>query len=306
MIKYVLLLLGAFVAFQACEKAEPLPDNPFDKVDYGDTTTTEFPIEVNSISYLQQRVFGASCALPGCHDGNFEPDFRTIQSSYSTLVYHPIVKNDADSSFEFRVVPFDTTNSVLYERITNCCFVNQNDRMPQDNIGSKLPDEDIAAVAAWIMGGAKDMFGNEPQLPDKAPRVEYFLAANSTFDEQYTNNRLDGVRFNPVLLPNNTDIAMVFVLSDDQTAIGDLQVNQLKVSTAIDDFSAATTYNATFLSVPQGDFWIVYFNTSAHTAGVTNYMRYYVNDGEQTFDTEFPSNDLPEVYKTFVAFQVLP
>ncbi|MBK7268515.1 MAG: hypothetical protein IPI07_03030, partial [Flavobacteriales bacterium] len=33
--------------------------------------------------------------MSGCHDGTFEPEFRTIASAYNSLVYHPVIANDA-------------------------------------------------------------------------------------------------------------------------------------------------------------------------------------------------------------------
>ena len=45
-------------------------------------------------------------------DGSFRPDFRT-PDSYSTLVYHRIIKNNAEESFEYRVIPGNKEESVL-------------------------------------------------------------------------------------------------------------------------------------------------------------------------------------------------
>lgn len=113
-----------------------------------------------SIVGIYQFIFSKHCDVRGCHDGTFEPNFTTIQSSYYTLVFHPIVKNNRKKSFNYRVVPYDTSNSVLYERITNCCFVNDGDRMPQLNNKEKLSDSEIACVGKWIMNGAKNIDGN--------------------------------------------------------------------------------------------------------------------------------------------------
>lgn len=111
---------------------------------------------------VYQFIFSESCNLNGCHDGSFEPDFSTPASAYQTLLYHPIIKNNKDSAYRFRVVPFDTSASVLYARVSQCCFVNQDDRMPQHTIGEALPEVQIQRIAAWIMNGAPDMFGHVP------------------------------------------------------------------------------------------------------------------------------------------------
>ena len=119
---------------------------------------------VNPYSFLgiHQNILSDDCGMAGCHDGAFEPDFRTIESAYNTLVWHPIIKNNQAGSFKFRVIPFDTAHSVMYERITNCCFVNKDDRMPQQDIGIPLSDEKIAAIGKWIIEGAKNSYGEIP------------------------------------------------------------------------------------------------------------------------------------------------
>src|ERR1035437_6295213 len=95
-----------------------------------------------SLYMVHSKVLSVSCALPACHDGSFEPDFRTIESAFNTLVYHPVIKNNSPQSFKYRVVPHQPANSVLYERITNCCFVNSNDRMPF-TVGDTLSGSEI-------------------------------------------------------------------------------------------------------------------------------------------------------------------
>ena len=57
------------------------------------------------------------CANSGCHDGSFEPDFRTIESSYNTLVYQPVIKNNPDGNYQFRVKAGNIDESVLYARL---------------------------------------------------------------------------------------------------------------------------------------------------------------------------------------------
>ena len=145
---FILGILSSILVFTitSCKKDEVVPENPFDKIDYGDDTPNPDTLNSITLAGLHRNLFVTKCAVPGCHDGNFEPDFRTVQSSYSTLVYAPIIKNNDANEFTYRVIPYDTANSVLYERITNCCFVNADDRMPQDNIGTGLPQADIDKV----------------------------------------------------------------------------------------------------------------------------------------------------------------
>jgi hypothetical protein len=311
--KYALLILLVWLCWMllyGCKKEEPLPDNPYDSIERPDTTTNPIDFGRNSIADIHKRILLPRCALPGCHVGNFEPDFRTAQSSYATMVYHPIIKNNAANTFKYRVIPYDTARSLLYERITNCCFVNVNDRMPQDNIGQPLPAQDIADIADWIMKGARDIFGNPPQFPNTRPKVINYLAFKSDFSVVYsidTAYREQGLIYMPFRMPNNTDVTIAFQVTDDSTAVSALQLNQLKLSLSPDDFSnPVAVKNCFYFAAPQGEFWLARFNTATLPNNQTLYMRYYVRDNHPQNITEFPHNDLPMYYKTYASFKIMP
>jgi len=308
------LIATTLMLVNSCKKKDdepdPLPPNPYDLIDYG-TITIDPPPDPNSLLGIHVNILQPSCALPGCHDGNFEPDFRTPQSSFSTMVYHPIVKNNAAEEFKYRVVPNDTAQSVLHERITNCCFVNLNDRMPQDNIGTPLPNADINAISNWIMSGAPDISGNIPTYPNLEPIIEPFYVAldQATYTIQYQEeeNRIDSIFYNPFYLPDSTDIAMIFLVDDDSTSINQLQVNQMKLSTDPDNYSGAQIFTATYLYLPPPDdveVYLVQFNTADVPDNQIVYFRYFVNDGDHTNNTQFPTDNLPIEYKTFWSFYV--
>jgi hypothetical protein len=289
----------------ACKKDEPLPANPYDNIDYDDSTANQLPLDSNSFQYVHTKVLAARCALPGCHDGNFEPDFRSVQSSYSTLVYHPITKNNIANEFIYRVIPFDTTHSVLYERITNCCFVNQNDRMPQDDIGIPLPDKDINTIARWIMNGARDIYGNLPLFPNSEPNVEGFISTSTNYQTIYSNNRIDSVYYNSFIVPQNVSQFLVGVLvTDDSTAMAQLPYNKLKISTDPDNFTGATEITPIYFSAGSNSFWVATINTAGIPVNTTMYMRYYVNDGDHAQNTEFPRTESIIQYKTYWSFQI--
>lgn len=293
-----------------CKKKEEdvLPANPFANVDYG-TLPVDSAADPNSLAGLHKNIFQTRCAVPGCHDGNFEPDFRTPQSTYATLVYHPIVKNNAGETFSYRVVPYQPLSSVLYERITNCCFVNQDDRMPQDNIGVPLADSDILAIKTWIENGAKDISGNVAEYPNLPPNISpyYAVVDAATYQTNYAteDNRLDSVFYNPFYLPDSTNVVFAFIVSDDSTAYQQLQVNQLKLSFDPDDFSNATTLTAQYIHVPppnETDFFGITINTATLPHNQVVYMRYFVNDGDNPNNSQFPTDNLPEAYKTYWSF----
>lgn len=304
--------LLSVLLFQSCERDVPEPpENPYDSIDYGNTVPRNDTLSPASITGLHRNIFLTRCAVPGCHDGNFEPDFRSVQSSYSTLVYAPVTKNNAANEFKYRVVPGDKESSVLYERITNCCFVNENDRMPQDNIGTPLPEKDIRHIGEWISNGAKDMNGQTPGRPDLEPVLALYVAVNTTFNVEYSaaSNRADSLIYNSFRIPASAGLFYVVpFVTDDHTPVPDLQYNKLYLSKDMDDFSAAIQLQAVSIFVPQEQqhVWVATVPTAGFQPGETWYMRYYVNDGFHAQNTEFPKTSSLVYYKTYWSFTVVP
>ena len=302
----VMIIIG----IQACNKETPEPENPFDTIQDSNNTGVIDTVSASSLLGLHRNIFSTRCAVPGCHDGNFEPDFRTVQSTFSTLVYAPINKNNIANSFTYRVVPGDTNLSVLYERITNCCFVNTDDRMPQDNIGTGLPASDIRNIATWIVNGAPNVSGQIVSRPDLEPSLSYYVAVNTTFDVEYSieANRVDSVIYNAFYIPNGTpNFYMGVLVEDDNTPLANMEVNTLLLSTNKDDFSVAIPFTATYINVQgQDPIWLTSVNTSNLIPGTIYYMRYRVNDGQHTNNTEFPENTSNEFYKSYWSFIIQP
>ena len=294
-------LIMSFVLINCTEDDFPL--NPYDGIDYGNTTLVIDTVSSTSFVKLHRDVLGPSCNVMGCHDGSFEPDFRTVESAYNTLVYHTIIKNNLAEDFTYRVVPGDTALSVLHERLTNCCFVNTNDRMPQDNIGNALPEADLDAVTAWILEGAKDITGAIPNEPNNLPNVQYFLVSNATYDSIYSENRIGGLFYNPFLMPNNEQVNFIFRVNDDQTLAKDMLLNQLSISEYSDDFSNAIMASAiTFEQTNK--VWLLSFNTAILQIGKTYFMHYTINDGDNPTNTTYPNNQTSFVYKNIWSFTV--
>ena len=290
----------SFVLMNCTE--DNLPINPYDDLDYGSTELVIDTVSPTSFVKLHRDILGPSCNVMGCHDGSFEPDFRTVESAYNTLVYHTIIKNNLAEDFTYRVVPNDTALSVLHERLTNCCFVNTNDRMPQDNIGNALPEADLNAVTAWILDGAKDITGASPNEPNNLPNVKYFLVMNAVYDSTYSGNRVGGLFYNPFLMPNNEQVNFIFRVNDDHTNAGNMSTNQLSISEYSDDFSNAIT--ATAVTFEQTNkVWLLPFNTAILQSGKTYFMRYTISD-EQGQTTTYPNNNTSFVYKNMWSFTV--
>lgn len=299
-----LFFLGLIISFFLVNCTEDdLVLNPYDGINYGDTTLVIDTLSTTSFVKLHRDVLGPSCNVMGCHDGSFEPDFRTVQSSYNTLVYHPILKNNLDETFTYRVVPGDTASSVLHERLTNCCFVNTNDRMPQDNIGNSLLQEDLDKVANWILDDAKDITGAIPNEPNNLPNIKYYYVTNTTYDSTYSDNREDGVFYNPFLMPSNEQVNFVFRVTDDNTNAGAMLVNKLSISEYQDDFTNSIDVTAQIFESTY-HVWILAFDTSILQVGKTYFFRYTINDGENTANTIYPNSQTSFIYKSIWSFTV--
>ena len=300
----VSLLAAALLFIPSCKKTESVPHNPYEDIVRGDTTSFGIPLDSLNITYIHKKILAPTCAVPGCHVGNFEPDFRTPQSSFSTMVYAAVKKNNPANPFKYRVIPNDTNGSLLYERLTNCCFINQNDRMPQDSIGVPLSNANLNLIASWIMHGARDIFGNTMAQPDAEPVVSpLYVAISTNFQTVYSATRLDSVVYNPFVVPLSVTSFLVGIkASDDLTSMFNLKYNQLKISAKEDDFSNATSYTAAYTTFGTDSYLVATVLPSLLPANDTLFMRYYVNDGRHTNNTEYPRTETEFYYKRFWSF----
>ena len=296
---YLMLFILAVVS---C-KEEDDPVNP-----YGSGSSSPVNSETNphpdSIAGLHKNIFSLRCAIPGCHDGTFEPDFRTVQSSWSSLVYMTVNKSTVDSVryFNYRVIPGDTAKSFLLERL----ITQTSDYMPSN--GVRLPDADIQHVRNWIMAGARDIHGILPVKPNLPPNVIGYIAFNTSFVRLDTI-RLNNISYNPFIVAPNSLFYIPFLALDtaDGTAAtepANFTVSKIKFSTSQDVFTSALSVNAVWFSPIPYDAWQVPVSTAAWVPGTIVYFRIYLNDGYQPFDVEFPRNASPVYYKTYYAFIV--
>lgn len=300
---YFILTLVSGVLLWSCGEDIPEPYNPYSEIIYPIESNPVDNSSPNSLSRTHNEVFEPKCNVLGCHDGSFEPDFRTPISTYSTLVYHSIKKNNADEEFEYRVIPYDTARSVLWERITNCCFVNENDRMPQDNIGISMPQESIDQIGNWIMAGAPDLFGNIAEEPNTLPNIMYASFFDVDYDTNYTSNRVDNEWYTPFILPQNTDINVVVTVEDDNVHNLNLLYNTLKISTDINDFSNAQEFVANCLDNEEFDYpFLLTLNTSDFNTDQQYFVRYYTKDSPNGQLAEYPETEDESYYKSIWSF----
>lgn len=147
----------SLLTLYACQKNDHV--NPYDEQELPENTLDSTGVNLDPTSFdgLHANIFSKSCAVSGCHDGNFEPDFRTIESSYNTLVDQPIIKNDPQNTYEVRVKPGNPTQSVLVARMTFDIDGNSG-IMPlvidTNSDWAEKKEEYIQNVKDWIQKGA--------------------------------------------------------------------------------------------------------------------------------------------------------
>lgn len=284
-------LLVVLLCLNSCKKEEdPFPGSGSDNTSVNGTNAGP-----DNIAGLHRDIFAPKCAIPSCHGGTFEPDFRTAESTYQTLVYQPVTKNTIDEKFRYRVIPFDTAKSWLFHRVT----VEDTliPRMPIYMDG--LSADEIKHIKNWIMAGAPDADGHLPAAVNIPPEVQGYAAYNSS------NQRIDEARTSwsdPFPAPQNAIVNFWVFVDDPESQTQNLALNRMKFSLYPNDFSNAVTANATWMNGPVCWGWVVAVNTSVFPAGATVYMRYEVKDPVTKTIIEMPNNNSYSWYKTNFSF----
>jgi hypothetical protein len=175
-------ILGVF--FIGCESNGPSIKNPYPN---GKDTLAKAKDtwDYRTIQGLHAGLFKPTCANSGCHDGNFEPDFRTVESSYYSLVNQPVIKQDVGGKFTTRVVPFSASNSILPHRMTVDLNGNSGIMPLSLESNSNYPiekDSWLVRINDWINAGAKDWMGRIPESVDFPPQtlgVQFLVNGNA-------------------------------------------------------------------------------------------------------------------------------
>ena len=262
----------------------------------------------SSFYTVYKRIFSVSCSRPACHDGTFEPDFRTPQSAYFTTVYHPIIKNDTLGSFSYRIVPYNTSQSLLYKRITTCCFININDRMPLTLGRDTLSQEKIALIAAWIQSGAKDLCGNSPKLVTPLPSIDksYKVYGNDTtllYEEHFGSgvNRLENKPYRSLIISTKLKTVTLEMNITGGDKDGNLTIPAtLKVSDKSEDFSHARSFEIKKIN----GHYFVEFQPGMFDKDKVYFMHVEVNTSPQEKSNIYPSKTSMYIDKLYWSFVV--
>lgn len=306
---YLLALI--VLAFIGCKKEE----NPFDQLEHSSPNPPSEALPPDNFAWLHQRIFRPVCANSGCHDGTFEPEFRSIGSAYNSLVFAPVIANDPGNTFTYRVLPGNAQMSFLHERLTT--FVpNTSGIMPLETDGPDWPQNHqlyIDAITSWIQNGAPNMFGQPPSLGNLEPQVTGFLvlpAGNTS--SPYPRGTDPGVQ--PIEVPA-ANVDLWFAFTDDETASSGLSYNKVKVASSVLGFATVPEVTVTTgptMSGPEFSGGSTTFthkaslDLSTYSSGTLLFVRVYVEDGDHDGPTEVPNDGTGSPMLDYFTLKIVP
>lgn len=232
----IVLYVAAIGGLISCVQEPQVQVNPFDQYRQAENLFANDSIDLpeGSFARLHRDVFKPTCANSGCHDGHFEPDFRNIESSYNTLVYHPIIKNDVLGTYEYRVLPYELEASVLWNRM-NQDIDGQSGIMPlvvdPDNDWNEKREEYLNQVRLWIEAGAPDVFGNIASKEGLNPYVQGLVGALTNQSSTYLRDGGNG----GLLIPRNLHLLQMWFSIQDEDHIPSEISAKLYLSKEVDD-----------------------------------------------------------------------
>ena len=282
-LSYIFILLLAAVVYDGCKKSDPYEANE-DETPIVNKPPIVENYEDDSFIGLHHNIFAKTCANSGCHDGNFPPDFRTIESAYNTLVNQPVVKNNPNGDFEVRVLPGNADLSVLYNRLTT-------DIDGQSGIMPLAVDEDVSDynekreqyienVKSWINKGALDIFGNAPGSANAPPGFLGLVGFDPNTGDKLPRVASTGI----ILVPFGVqEIDLYFAFDDDDTNPNNFRVNKIKILENSTDFEAGNsqefglTKNQSLKEVGfTGDSVLFTHNVQLHLTSYPTLTPYYI------------------------------
>jgi hypothetical protein len=304
--------LSLLLWITSCKKEEYV--NPYTVAGYnnGNGNVTTPNLDPNSISGIHARILKPTCANSGCHDGTFEPDFRTVESSYNTLVYHPIIKNNPQGVYTYRVIPGNIQLSQFYKRMIED-IDGQSGIMPlslePDSDWEEKKQEYIANIYNWIQQGAKDIFGNSPQQVGAPIQLAGMVATLSGSTAPLPRSADN----NAILIPSGvTNVNLWFSLLQGNTSVQNLSLSEILISSQLNGFQ---NIQARPLNSVNGQNWIGFtgssqifaYNVSIDISNLTPGIYYtrvqVVGQGNDQI-IQMPNDGSLSHVKQYYAFQV--
>lgn len=302
---FIPITLGGFLFFQSCSEKEEV--NPFDETLPGQDTVN-FQItnpDPNSIAGLFVNIFHPTCANVACHDGTFEPDFRTIESTYNTMIYQMPIKNDGN--YEYRVHPGRPDQSVLMARIDGTISPPMPFQLEPDSDWLQNREEYIQNITNWIKNGARDILGN---LPAEDPQPKSNFRGMLVFQSDLLLNRHKDKA--AVIVPSEFDsLHLYFAVTHSSVDIHSLDEHHIRLSSKMNDFEGEVSYELDLLDVPlfgrglYGDVEEYYLRYSIWPPDFFGgedqlYLRLYIKEPDQSI-TEIPTNEASYDIKSYLS-----
>ncbi len=309
------LFIGLFVF--SCKKDET--GNPFDNIEVIENQTPDFgAVSETNFAFLHEKVFAPTCANSGCHDGSFEPEFRSISSSFNSLVNHAVISNDPQNSFTKRVVPGSIDMSLLNARLTEF-LPNTSGIMPlevdEDSDWDENSADYINRIQEWITAGAPDMYGNLPGLGsvNLPPSIDGFLVFPEGDTTTPYERDPDVVGITPILV--NSQVVDIWILiSDDQTPPNEFTLTQVTTALAIADLNEldAVSYieqsPLTALDFSGNNSNYIFkasIDLSGLQSGTVIYLRNFLNDGDSSENTEVPNSNSNDIITSLFTLEII-
>lgn len=173
------VVLAALCGAAACGSDLDVDGDHLDASVDPDPLAVDEPPQPGSFDDIHRTIIAPRCSgQPGlCHNGQFEPNLSTPGNAYAYLVGRPsLEKPDV-----LRVDPGDAAASVLIDKIRGRDVAT---RMPLG--ADPLAEAEIAAVEAWIEGGALREPGATPppvlNNPPRRPEIAVYDAGGTRLD----------------------------------------------------------------------------------------------------------------------------
>ena len=314
--------------FFICVSCQKETINPYDNPDLLPPLedTTNYFSDSTNFAAIYKNVFVPHCANSGCHDGSFEPDFRTIESSYNTLVYQPVIKNNPDGNYQFRVKAGNIDESALYARLLSnsdgsATFDPNSQVMPltadivydpnQEHIWHSEKEDHISNIKTWIEEGAKDMFGNPAVQPNSKPEMQGVVAFITG-----TSTALPRIGRGTIQVPAGTQsLDIWFSVTDDNLLPYNLTYNKVKFSKNLFQFHLQEEISLNVVNTPilESGYYasnqVEYYHNITHdisdlVSGDEVFIKIYVKDDVNEI-TEIPNNGSSYQYIKHFTFEIL-
>ena len=286
----VSFLLGTALLF-GCNSSDPDVTNPYDNQTVGQEHAkvdgSKADLDRNTIEGIHANIFLPTCANSGCHDGNFEPDFRTIESSYNTLIGQPIIKQDDMNPLTARVTPGNASTSMLVRRML--VDINGNSgTMPiladPDSDWPQKKDEYIKNIETWIDNGALNQNGEVPTASNYPVQLNGIIAkVNGSIVSR------NGI-YKSMNIPAGASSVEIWVSFEDDGLTPDQLTNvSVDVSIMANDFDSTNMTTLVYTGSPEtakgyfGHDESFYHRATVSLAnwqsGVVIWLRTHVSDG---------------------------